>query len=112
MAARKRRLIVFAVIVIAVAVGCAAAFFPRAAGAPPVAAAKKPKPVETTCAKRLLRDWGDGRIDSTYPVSCYRDALKTLPTDLSIYSSAPDDIRQALSQRIVQSRNKVRRPTG
>ncbi len=111
MAARKRRLIVFAVIVIAVAVGCAAAFFPRAAGAPPVAA-KKPKPVETTCAKRLLRDWGDGRIDSTYPVSCYRDALKTLPTDLSIYSSAPDDIRQALSQRIVQSRNKVRRPTG
>ena len=56
-----------------------------------------------TCSSRLLTDWSDGRIDGTYPIRCYRDTLKSLPTDLKIYSSAPDDIAQALSMRI-QSR--------
>lgn len=59
---------------------------------------------ESSCAKRLLRDWTDGRIDGTYPLACYRSALRSLPTDLRMYSSAPDDIRQALSMRIVQGR--------
>jgi hypothetical protein len=53
------------------------------------------------CAKRLLADWADGRIDRTYPVACYRAALKSLPADLEAYSSAPDDIASALRQRIV-----------
>ena len=60
-------------------------------------------PVDSPCAEVLVRDWADGRIDGTYPVVCYRAALKSLPTDLRIYSSAPDDISQALQQRIVQS---------
>lgn len=60
-------------------------------------------PVDSTCAEVLVRDWADGRIDGTYPVVCYRAALKSLPTDIRIYSSAPDDISQALQQRIVQS---------
>ena len=60
-------------------------------------------PVDNGCAEVLVRDWADGRIDGTYPVVCYRAALKSLPTDLRIYSSAPDDISQALQQRIVQS---------
>src|SRR5207342_737171 len=59
-------------------------------------------PVDRSCAEVLVRDWADGRIDGTYPVVCYRAALKSLPTDLRIYSSAPDDISQALQQRIVQ----------
>lgn len=59
--------------------------------------------VDSTCAEVLVRDWADGRIDGTYPLVCYRAALKSLPTDLRIYSSAPDDISQALQQRIVQS---------
>ena len=42
----------------------------------------------------------DGRIDGTYAVSCYRDALKSLPADVRVYSSASDDISQALSRRI------------
>jgi hypothetical protein len=63
--------------------------------------------VRTTCATRLLRDWADGRIDGTYPVSCYRAALKSLPTDLRVYSSAPDDLRQALSARILQGDQKI-----
>jgi len=70
------------------------------------AASQSPKPSATSCQSRLLRDWGDGRIDGTYPLSCYRAALKSLPADLKVYSSAPDDIRQALSQRIVQSHHQ------
>jgi hypothetical protein len=60
-------------------------------------------PVDRTCANVLVRDWADGRIDGTYPLVCYRAALKSLPTDIRIYSSAPDDISEALRQRIVQS---------
>jgi hypothetical protein len=65
-------------------------------------------PVQSTCAKTLLRDWADGRIDATYRLECYRAALKSLPADLQLYSQAPEDISQALSQRIVQSRHKKR----
>jgi hypothetical protein len=62
------------------------------------------------CEKALLRDWSDGRIDRDYPLACYRAALKSLPADLKVYSSAPDDIARALSQRILQSAGK-RQPT-
>jgi hypothetical protein len=55
-----------------------------------------------SCRTRLLRDWSDGRIDGTYPVSCYRLLLKSLPPDLAVYSSAPDDIARALSATISQ----------
>jgi hypothetical protein len=62
-------------------------------------AAAKGKP---PCWKTLINDWYDGRIDGTYPIHCYRDALKHLPTDVETYSSARDDIRQALQKRITQ----------
>jgi hypothetical protein len=64
----------------------------------------------SSCARAVVRDWSDGRIDRDYSVGCYRAALKSLPADLRVYSSAPDDIRQALSTRIVQgstSRQKI-----
>jgi hypothetical protein len=63
-------------------------------------------PVPSTCAEALLKDWADGRIDATYRLECYRAALKSLPVDLQVYSQAPEDISQALSQRIVQSRQR------
>jgi hypothetical protein len=63
------------------------------------AAAKKAPP----CWKTLINDWYDGRIDGTYPVHCYREALDHLPTDVETYSSARDDIKQALQERITQS---------
>ena len=56
------------------------------------------------CWKTLINDWYDGRIDGTYPIHCYRDALKHLPTDVETYSSARDDIKQALQKRITQGR--------
>lgn len=67
------------------------------------------RPAHSACATRLISDWSDGRIDRQYPIGCYRSALKSLPSDLKIYSSAPDDISQALSQRILQSRSPADR---
>jgi hypothetical protein len=64
-----------------------------------VAKAAKSKP---PCWKTLINDWYDGRIDGTYPIQCYRDALKHLPADVEAYSSARDDIKQALQKRITQ----------
>jgi hypothetical protein len=54
------------------------------------------------CWKTLINDWYDGRIDGTYPIHCYREALQHLPTDVETYSSAREDIKQALQQRITQ----------
>ena len=75
-------------------------------------------PVQSQCAAALLKDWADGRIDGSYQLACYRVALKSLPVDIQIYSSASDDIARALSQRMVQSaeerstRTGARRPAG
>lgn len=62
------------------------------AGVGPAAAATH-KPA---CWQLLLNDWYDGRIDGTYPLHCYQDALKHLPADVSTYSSAREDIQRAL----------------
>ncbi len=78
-----------------------------AAAASPAAAKRK-----TPCWKALINDWYDGRIDGTYPIPCYRSALKHLPTDVQTYSSARDDIRQALQARILQSRKGSKAATG
>jgi len=52
------------------------------------------------CRDRVIADWSDnGRVDKTYPLACYRDAVTHLPEDLRTYSSAPDDIRQALTEQ-------------
>ena len=48
------------------------------------------------CSARLLADWQDGRIDRTYPVHCYREALASLPEDLQVYSTAESDLTRAL----------------
>ena len=68
----------------------AAALVASAAHAPRASAA-------TPCWKLLLTDWYDGRIDNTYPIHCYTDALKHLPPDVATYSSAHDDIERALA---------------
>jgi len=74
----------------AIGVGIAAlALFAAVARPLPAAAA-------TPCWKALLNDWYDGRIDNTYPLHCYSDALKHLPADVQTYSSAHDDILRAL----------------
>lgn len=59
-----------------------------------------PAGATTSCASRLLADWQDGRVDRTYPVSCYRQALAHLPEDVRVYSSAQSDITRALQARL------------
>jgi hypothetical protein len=59
----------------------------------------------TACWKTLINDWYDGRIDGIYAIHCYREALNHLPSDVDTYSSARDDIQQALQKRITESRN-------
>ncbi|HEY5659199.1 MAG TPA: hypothetical protein VIR59_00315 [Gaiellaceae bacterium] len=53
-----------------------------------------------SCGTRLLDDWRDGRIDNTYAVACYRQALANLPEDVRVYSSAQADITRALQARL------------
>ena len=50
----------------------------------------------SACGDKVIDDWYDGRIDGTYPLPCYDDAIEQLPRDLRDYSSAPDDIMRAL----------------
>ena len=75
---------------VAVAAAIAVLALVGAAARPTTAAAATP------CWKALLNDWYDGRIDNTYPIHCYQDALKHLPADVQTYSSAHDDILRAL----------------
>ena len=77
------------------------------------AAAVRPAPAQaaTPCWKLLLNDWYDGRIDQTYSVHCYKDALKHLPADVQTYSSAHDDILRAL-QTAIAKQQKSNKPVG
>lgn len=69
-----------------------------AVGAPAGAQAKEP------CRDRIFNDWyKDGKVASTYPLSCYRDALKHIPPDVGVYSSLGDDIRLALQAAVNRS---------
>ena len=61
----------------------------------------------TGCADRLLADWRDGRIDGTYAVPCYRQALAKLPEDLRVYSTAQGDITRALQARLSARPSRV-----
>jgi hypothetical protein len=56
----------------------------------------RPAAASTPCWKSLLNEWYSGRIQHVYPLHCYQDALKHLPSDVSTYSSARDDIERAL----------------
>ena len=59
--------------------------------------AASPAAAAPSCGKQVINDWyGDGRVDKIYPLHCYEDAIDALPTDLSDYSSAKEDIQRAL----------------
>jgi hypothetical protein len=70
-----------------------------------------PAAAATPCWKALLNDWYDGRIDNTYPLHCYQDALGHLPADVQTYSSAHDDILRALQNAKAQLRRSGRAAT-
>jgi hypothetical protein len=59
----------------------------------------------SACSSALIRDWYvDGRIDKTYPVHCYREALKEIPEDQIVYGTLRDDLNRAL-QNVIRDHN-------
>ena len=55
------------------------------------------------CSAALIHDWYvDGRVDKTYPVHCYREALKQIPEDQIIYWTLREDLNRALQATIRQ----------
>jgi hypothetical protein len=92
------RIRTFTFCAVALALACVAGSVAR-----PAAAAHKP-----ACWQVLLNDWYDGRIDGTYPIHCYSDALKHLPSDVDTYSSARDDIERALQSARIAARKTGR----
>src|SRR5919108_3290762 len=55
----------------------------------------------TPCWKTLLNDYfKDGRIDQTYQLKCYNQALSHLDEDTLIYGSAVRDIKRALQSAV------------
>jgi hypothetical protein len=60
-----------------------------------------PAAAATSCGKKVIDDWYDnGRVDGSYPLHCYDDAIEALPRDVRDYSSAKDDISRALQARM------------
>jgi hypothetical protein len=57
----------------------------------------------SSCSKALIHDWYvDGRVDKTYPVHCYREALAQIPEDQIIYGTLREDLNRALQSAIRQ----------
>ena len=60
------------------------------------------------CSDALIHDWYvDGRVDKTYPVHCYREALKSIPEDQLIYGTLRDDLNRALQATIRKHNGNV-----
>jgi hypothetical protein len=60
-----------------------------------------PAAAKGKCWQKLLNDEYDGRIDGTYPVYCYHEALKHLHEDVRTYGSAYNDIQRALESAVL-----------
>jgi hypothetical protein len=74
-----------------------------AAAAAPVGSADAAGP----CRQKIYTDWRqDGKIATSYPVRCYRDALTHLGSDAQIYSSLGPDIRAAMQAAILRAKGK------
>jgi hypothetical protein len=55
---------------------------------------------EQTCGDAVFADWQEGGIDGVYAPACYREALQSLPEDVRVYSSAPEDIARAYREAL------------
>jgi hypothetical protein len=64
--------------------------------------------IESKCSAALIHDWYvDGRIDHTYQVHCYREALRAIPEDQIIYGTLREDLTRALQSVIRGHSGKV-----
>jgi hypothetical protein len=64
-------------------------------------AATSPASAAASCGRQVIDDWyDDGRVDGTYALHCYDDAIEILPRDVRDYSSAKEDIERALQAKL------------
>src|ERR687887_579652 len=64
------------------------------------------------CSSALIKDWYvDGRIDQTYAVHCYREALRDIPEDQIVYGTLREDLTRALDNVIADHDGHVRATT-
>ena len=64
-----------------------------------------------SCRDRIYNDWyHDGKIATTYPIACYRDALKHVKGDALVYSSLSDDIRAAMQGALARAKGDTKIP--
>jgi hypothetical protein len=53
-----------------------------------------------SCGRQVIDDWfADSRVDRTYPLHCYDDAIELLQPDVRDYSNAVEEITRALQRR-------------
>jgi hypothetical protein len=70
-------------------------------------AAAPPAVAKTPCSRQIIEDWVDNnRIDQTYPLHCYREAIERVPEDLRVYTGIVEDIQSA-RQQAIRSKNRV-----
>jgi hypothetical protein len=70
-------------------------------------AAAPPAAAKTPCSRQIIEDWVDNnRIDQTYPLHCYREAIERVPEDLRVYTGIVEDIQSA-RQQAIRSKNRV-----
>jgi hypothetical protein len=50
----------------------------------------------TSCRFEVLKAWAANSLGPNFPLQCYRAAMANLPADLAGYSTAREDIQQAL----------------
>ena len=70
-----------------------------------------------SCGEKVIDDWygsPSGQLSKTYPIHCYRDALKLVNnrTDLTVYSNAKQDITFAMQLAIARNNGKGGPPSG
>src|SRR4051812_23365111 len=89
--------------------------FPLAALTATLSFGAAPAAAKGPCWRALFVDWADGRIDKTYPVHCYREAIKHLQQDTLTYGDAAAQINRALMAAMTKMRkddeNAVVTPT-
>ena len=60
-----------------------------------------PAQAAVPCRNKIFNEWySSGKIASTYPRSCYVDALRHIPSDASVYSNLGDDVKAAMQASI------------
>lgn len=71
-----------------------------------------PSRAATPCWRQVINDWvKNDRVQTTYPLHCYKDALAHVPEDLRVYSSIEDDIlaaRQLAARRNLRTTQSVK----